>query len=139
MGRALLQEALVVARRMLGPPGISVIGALIRQNENLLVKRNHRVIVVCHAGSLMAEGDFLWRPPGSDVGPPERYPGPPAADPPQPGWHPQFREATAPPRPLPQLDHNAIDLAEQRAARVTYAIGAAALAVLVLLACWRVF
>ena len=56
-----------------------------------------------------------------------------------PGWHPEITPRTVPPRRLPELDHEAIDLAEERADRFTNVLGIVAGVVLILIACvqWR--
>ena len=81
----------------------------------------------------MAEDDKPWRPPATttDANP---YPGPPLPPPADPQWRPAQHDTIPAPRELPQLDHTAIDQAERRAAWLTYAVGAAALAVLVIVA-----
>ncbi|MEV0454626.1 hypothetical protein [Catellatospora methionotrophica] len=89
--------------------------------------------------------DDQWRRPtpsdsGADADRAEAaYPGPPPAVQPPPGWHPAVAPRTVAPRPLPALDHDAIDLAEERADRFTNALGIAAGIVLILVACvqWR--
>ncbi|GIH09118.1 hypothetical protein Rhe02_71850 [Rhizocola hellebori] len=90
----------------------------------------------------MAEGDIVWRrpAPGTEsqaaaVG----YSGPPAGEPATADWHLRHEDPVTAPRPLPRVDHDAIDDAEYRARWVTYAIGFAALGVLLLLACSRLF
>jgi hypothetical protein len=45
----------------------------------------------------------------------------------------------AAPRPLPWVDHDAVDDAEARATRFTYAIGLSALTVLLTITCSRLF
>lgn len=90
----------------------------------------------------MAEEDAGWRRPDpvtDRVLRPAAYSGPPAAAPPPAGWQPPLQEPVASPRELPALDHDAIDLAERSAAHFTYALGLAALAVVVLMACSRLF
>lgn len=90
-------------------------------------------------------GDEQWRRPAPDTGEPgdERaasaYPGPPAAIPPPPGWHPELAPRTTPPRRLPVLDDDEVDLDEDRADRFTNLLGIAAGVVLILVACiqWR--
>lgn len=137
MRRALLEQPLVVARGRHAPPAIRVIGALIRQDEHFLVKLDHPVVVVCHAGIVMAEGDIVWRRPESGARSPDRYDGPPAPAPIPADFRPPVEEPTAAPRPLPSLDHDAIDAAERRAALLTYALALAALAITILIACSR--
>ncbi|GAA1639030.1 translation initiation factor 2 [Catellatospora bangladeshensis] len=90
-------------------------------------------------------GDEQWRrpAPGADDAGAERsaqtYPGPPAAIPPPPGWHPEPARRLTPPRPLPEIDDDALDLDEDRADRFTNVLGIAAGIVLILVACiqWR--
>jgi hypothetical protein len=66
------------------------------------------------------------------------YAGPPAGQPATADWRlPQDEPVTAP-RPLPRLDHDAIDDAEYRARWVTYGTGFAALAVLLVMGCSRI-
>lgn len=89
--------------------------------------------------------DEPWRRPdgaaddAADEHAAQAYPGPPAAVPPPPAWHPEVARRTTPPRPLPQLDHDEIDDAERRADRFTNVLGIAAGLVLILVACvqWR--
>ncbi|GAA1361850.1 translation initiation factor 2 [Catellatospora chokoriensis] len=89
--------------------------------------------------------DDQWRRPAPSAGGADAehaaaaYPGPPPAVPPPPGWHPEVTPRTVVPRRLPELDHDAIDLAEERADRFTNALGIAAGVVLILIACvqWR--
>lgn len=66
------------------------------------------------------------------------YPGPPTAGPPSPHWHPPLQPVVAAARRLPAVDDDAMDTAERDAARITYAIGLAALTVLMVIACSRV-
>lgn len=87
----------------------------------------------------MSEGDIVWRRPEPSSDPPSDYSGPPVGPPPDADWHPTAPALTAAARELPALDHDAVDLAEQRAARVTYTIGFTAFGVLLLLSCWRFF
>jgi hypothetical protein len=90
-------------------------------------------------------GDEQWRRPAPDAGEPgaerraQAYAGPPSAIPPPPGWHPELERRFTPPRPLPVLDHEQIDLAEDRADRFTNVLGIVAGVVLILIACiqWR--
>ncbi|WP_076470609.1 hypothetical protein [Micromonospora avicenniae] len=63
------------------------------------------------------------------------YTGPPPSTPPPAGWRPPVHLQPAAPRPLPPQDMAALDMAEQRAQRVTYSIGAVAGAVLLILVC----
>ncbi|WP_162908199.1 hypothetical protein [Allorhizocola rhizosphaerae] len=79
----------------------------------------------------------MWRRPEPGPPPPDRYGGPPAPTPPPADFHVVAEEPTAPPRTLPALDDDAIDTAEQRAARLTYALGLTALSIMVLIACSR--
>jgi hypothetical protein len=59
--------------------------------------------------------------------------------PPEPGWRPAVQRHPAPPRRLPDIDHEAVDLAEVRADRFTNALGIAAGVILIIVACvqWR--
>lgn len=90
-------------------------------------------------------GDEQWRRPAPDAGETggeraaQSYPGPPAAVPPPPGWHPEPVRRRTPPRPLPEVDDDAVDLDEDRADRFTNMLGIAAGVVLILVACiqWR--
>ncbi len=90
-------------------------------------------------------GDEQWRRPAPGAGEADgkpaaaAYPGPPAAIPPPPGWHPEPAQRFAPPRRLPELDDDAIDLDEDRADRFTNVLGIVAGVVLILVACiqWR--
>lgn len=86
----------------------------------------------------MVSADIPWsRPGGDEEPPPEAYPGPPQTVPADPDWQVPVTETTAPPRPLPAVDHEALDLAEDNAAKVTYAVGLAALGLLVIIAVFR--
>ncbi|MEV4415104.1 translation initiation factor 2 [Catellatospora sp. NPDC049609] len=90
-------------------------------------------------------GDEQWRRPDPDAGESDAaraaqaYPGPPQQIPPPPGWHPEVERRTTPPRRLPEVDHDALDLAEDRADRFTNLLGIVAGVVLILVACiqWR--
>jgi hypothetical protein len=82
----------------------------------------------------MAEDDIAWRSPA----PAGAYPGPPRPPAPDPSWRPMQDEPIPAPRRLPELDEHEIDQAEKRAAWVTYALGAGALAVLLVLTIARV-
>jgi hypothetical protein len=59
-------------------------------------------------------------------------PPPPTVAPPL-GWRPAHFVATAPPRALPDQDHDAIDAAEHAARTFTVAVGAVAVVVLTVL------
>ncbi|TDC35741.1 hypothetical protein E1211_15140 [Micromonospora sp. 15K316] len=78
-------------------------------------------------------------PPGANAGPGGSpyagYSGPPPSTPPPAGWRPPVHLQPAAPRSLPPQDMAALDLAEQRAQRVTYSVGAVAGVVLVILVC----
>ncbi|MFY1574310.1 hypothetical protein ACN26Z_05400 [Verrucosispora sp. WMMD703] len=63
------------------------------------------------------------------------YAGPPPTTAPPPGWRPPVHLQAAPPRQLPAQDMVSLDAQEQRAQRVTWAVGAVAGAVLVVLTC----
>lgn len=65
------------------------------------------------------------------------YPGPPTAPTPDPAWRPPQYDAVPAPRELPAIDHAVVDEAERRAARLTYAVGLAALAILLIVAVTR--
>ena len=139
MGWALFDQPLIVAGGTLEPYGAAAIGAHIRQHEHVIVELDypvvvHPVVVVGHAGSLMADGEIMWHRPGTEPAPPGRYPGPPVGTAPSPGWKPQL---VVMPRTLPALDHDAIDRAERQVAHLTVRIGLAAFAVLVFLVCWH--
>ncbi|MEU8296536.1 hypothetical protein AB0C04_04525 [Micromonospora sp. NPDC048909] len=74
-------------------------------------------------------------PPAGGSGPPGGYTGPPPSTPPPAGWRPPVHLEPAPPRRLPPQDMAALDVAEQRAQRVTYSFGALAGVVLLVLVC----
>jgi hypothetical protein len=59
-------------------------------------------------------------------------PPPPTIAPPV-GWRPAHLVPTAPPRTLPEQDHDAIDAAEHAARTFTVAVGAIAVVVLIVL------
>ncbi|MEU5946922.1 hypothetical protein ABZ793_15335 [Micromonospora sp. NPDC047465] len=63
------------------------------------------------------------------------YVGPPTTTPPPAGWRPPVHLRPPPPRRLPPQDMAGLDMAEQRAQRLTYGVGALAGAVLVILIC----
>lgn len=138
MRRAILEQALVIAGRTLSPTKVGVVGALVGQNQDVLVEGDNPIVVVCHAGSLMAEGDILWRRPDPSAGRSEAYGGPPAAEPAEPGWQPQRQESAPLPRRLPAVDDDAVDAAERGATRLTHAIGLIAVITLLMLVLWRV-
>ncbi|WP_018908250.1 hypothetical protein [Salinispora arenicola] len=92
--------------------------------------------------------DDYWRRPaaGGPPGAPDRtdapspapnggYPGPPPTTPPPANWSPPLHVQPPPPRQLPGQDMTALDLAEQRAQRVTWTAGAIAAVVLLALSC----
>lgn len=136
--RPLLDQAIVIAHPALSPTVIGVVGALVRQNQDVLVEGDNPVVVVCHAGSLMAEGDILWGRPelsGELEGP---YSGPPAGEPAAPDWRPEPHESAPLPRRLPVIDDDAVDAAEREAAHLTYTTGVFALVSLLVLICWRI-
>jgi hypothetical protein len=137
--RPLLEQAIVIGRRALSPTVVGVVGALVRQNQDVLVQGDNPVVVVGHAGSLMAEGNILWRRPEACVEHDGAYSGPPAGQPAAPDWRPEAQESAPLPRRLPVVDDDAVDTAEREAARFTYAIGLTAVSVLLVLACWRIF
>lgn len=87
----------------------------------------------------MAERDIVWRRPDPPAGKPSDYSGPPVGEAPPADWRLPVPEPTAPPRELPDIDHDAVDDAEQKAARFTYAIAFVALGVITLVVCWRAF
>ncbi|GHJ50393.1 hypothetical protein Cs7R123_77350 [Catellatospora sp. TT07R-123] len=90
-------------------------------------------------------GDDYWRrpEPGNAANSAEsaapHYAGPPETVPAAPDWQPGWTPPHQPPRRLPELDHDAIDRAEQRADRFTYAVALAAGIMLLIVACaqWR--
>jgi len=138
--RALFEQAFVVARRHpLAPAPIRVVARLLRQHRQVVVQLDnhvgHALIVVTHPGSLMAESDKSWCPPTSG----DEYPGPPAAPAADPAWRPSQHNPIPAPRQLPELDNAAIDEAERRAARLTYAVGLAALAIVLVMWIGRIF
>jgi hypothetical protein len=68
------------------------------------------------------------------------YTGPPATLPPPPGWHPPIVVEPAPPRPLPEQNHELIDIQEQSARTLTLGVAmlaGAVMLVLVFLLCGR--
>jgi hypothetical protein len=109
----LLKEALIIAGRALCPARVCVIRALVRQNQDVLVKGDNPIVVVCHAGSLMAEGDILWRRPEPSSERNGAYGGPPTGEPAPPGWRPELHESAPLPRELPAIDDNAVNAAER--------------------------
>jgi hypothetical protein len=131
--RPLIEQSIVVVRRPLAPAPVGVIARVFRQDRQLVVQLDNHVgdalIVVAHAGSLMAEDDISWRNPAAAGA----YPGPPAAPAPDPAWRPERHDPVPAPRRLPDLDTDEIDQAERRAASVTYAVGLAALAIVFVL------
>jgi hypothetical protein len=136
--RPLLEQAIVIAGRTPCPSLVGVVGALVRQNQDLLVEGDNPVVVVCHAGSLMADGDIVWRRPEPCAERNVAYPGPPVGELPAPAWRPEAKESAPLPRKLPVIDNDAVDAAEREAARFTYAIGLIAVVTLLVLVCWRV-
>jgi hypothetical protein len=90
--------------------------------------------------SMSEQPDDVWRRPDEQPTAPQdpaterRYSGPPPTTPPAAGWRPPLLTPTAPPRSLPILDEDAIDEAEQRARRITHAIGYGAVTVLLVVA-----
>lgn len=115
-----------------------VVGGLVRQNQNVVIERDNPVVVVCHAGSLMAEGDILWCRPEASAEHLETYSGPPTSEPPGPGWHPEQHESASLPRKLPAINDEAVDAAEREATRFTHVIGLIAVVTLLIVVCWRV-
>jgi hypothetical protein len=77
----------------------------------------------------MAEDDIAWRNPTG----PGAYPGPPVVPAPDPAWRPERHDPVAAPRRLPHLDDDAVNQEERMAARTTYAVGLAALAIVLVL------
>ncbi|GAA2706205.1 hypothetical protein ACFY2R_02245 [Micromonospora olivasterospora] len=63
------------------------------------------------------------------------YAGPPPTTPPPPGWRPPVHLQAALPRRLPPQDMVELDVAEQRAQRITWGVGGVAAVVLALLVC----
>jgi hypothetical protein len=140
MRRALLEQPIIVAGLALAPAHRQVVPGLVGQQRKIVVKLDHALIVVTHTGSVMAEDDIVWRRPAK--GAETRvaatgYTGPPAGKPASADWRLPHVEPVTAPRPLPRVDHDAIDDAEYRARWVTYATGFAALAVLLVMACSR--
>jgi hypothetical protein len=135
--RPLFEKSVVIARCPLAPAPVGVVIRVLRQHRQIVVQLDNHVwyafIVVAHAGSLMAEDDIAWRNPAASGA----YPGPPAAPSPDPAWRPERHDPVPAPRRLPQLDDAAVDEAERRAARVTYAVGLAALAIVFVLLMYR--
>ncbi|MDI1460024.1 translation initiation factor 2 [Catellatospora sp. KI3] len=90
-------------------------------------------------------GDDYWRRPepgdaaAGAESTPSGYPGPPRTGPAAPDRQPAWTAPHQPPRRLPELDHDELDRAEQRADRFTYAVALAAGVVLLIVACaqWR--
>ena len=136
--RPLLDQAIVIAGRALSPTVVGVVGALVRQNQDVLFEGDNPVVVVCHAGSLMAEGDILWRRPELSEELEGTYSGPPAGEPAAVGWRPERHESAPMPRRLPVIDDDAINAAEREAARLTRTIGVLAVFTLLVLICWRI-
>jgi len=137
--RPLFEQAIIVAGGALSPTVVSVIGALVRQNQDVVFEGDNPVVVVCHPGSLMAEGDIVWRRPDPSVERNAAYSGPPSGEPAPPGWHPEAKESAPLPRSLPVIDDDAVDAAEREAARFTHTIGLIAVVMLLALVCWRLF
>ncbi|MGN9807833.1 hypothetical protein ACTMSW_00540 [Micromonospora sp. BQ11] len=63
------------------------------------------------------------------------YAGPPPTTPPPADWRPPVHVQPPPPRRLPDQDMAELDLAEQRAQRLTQGIGVGVAVVLVILVC----
>lgn len=63
------------------------------------------------------------------------YPGPPPMSPPPTGWHPPHHVEPAPPRRLPNQDHDHLDAEEARARTLTQGVALIAVAALVVLTC----
>ena len=80
-------------------------------------------------------GDRPAAPAPSHGRRPEGYAGPPPTTPPPPGWRPPLHVQPPPPRRLPPQDMAELDLAEQRAQRLTWTVGAVAGALLLVLTC----
>lgn len=142
MRRALFEQPLVVARLTLRPAHRHVVAGVVHQHRKLVVELDHALIVITHTGRVMAEGDIVWRRPTPDTekgSATSRYGGPPLGKPAPPGWRPTLAEAMSLPRQLPPVDHAGMDEAEQKASRLTYRIGLAALACLLVVACAQLF
>jgi hypothetical protein len=137
--RPLVEETVVVGRHAFAPSVVGVINALVRQNQDVLIEGDNPIVVICHAGSLMAEGDILWRRPEACVEHEEAYSGPPVGEVPLPGWRPEPKESAPPPRRLPVIDDDAVNAAEREAARLTHAVGVIAVVILVVIVCWQLF
>ncbi|MFI7575048.1 hypothetical protein [Micromonospora sp. NPDC049497] len=73
-------------------------------------------------------------PPGDEEGE-AGYAGPPPTTPPPAGWRPPVHVQPPPPRRLPAQDMAELDLAEQRAQRLTQGIGVGVAVVVVILVC----
>jgi hypothetical protein len=140
MRRALFEQPFIIAGIALAPAGRGVIARLLDQHREIVFQLDHAIIVVTHTGSVMAEDDMIWRRPTPGTEVPvaaAAYAGPPAGEPAAADWQPTRIEPVTAPRPLPRVDHDAIDDAEYRARWVTYAIGFAGVAVLLIMACSR--
>ncbi|MBQ1025156.1 hypothetical protein KBX00_12340 [Micromonospora sp. C95] len=87
------------------------------------------------SGSLSPSGSPAPSPGQVASGGPGGYSGPPPTTAPAPGWRPPVHLQAAPPRQLPAQDMVGLDAQEQRAQRVTWAVGAVAGGVLVVLTC----
>ena len=97
-----------------------------------------------HSDGAPDEG-FWRRPAGAPIEPPAEavstgpevvsYSGPPSITVPPPGWRPQVVIQPPPPRRLPGQDFAGIEAEEQTARRVTYGVGLAAGAVLLVVVC----
>jgi hypothetical protein len=142
MRRAFFEQPVIVGGIALAPACRGVIAGLIDQDREIVVQLDHALIVVTHTGRVMAEDDIVWRRPAPGTESPVAefgYVGPPAGEPASAGWRLPHEEPVTAPRPLPRVDHDAVDDAEYRARWFTYGIGFAALTVLLVLACSRVF
>jgi hypothetical protein len=140
MRRALFEQPLIVAGFALAPARRGVVARLLDQHRKIVVQLDHALIVVTHTGRVMAEDDIVWRRPTEGAEIPvaaAAYAGPPSGEPATREWRLPHDEPVTAPRPLPRLDHDAIDDAEYRARWVTYGTGLAALAVLLVMACSR--
>lgn len=104
-----------------------------------------------------SSADDYWRPPGAGAPaeapnptgvanptgtpsppattPASEYTGPPPTIPPPADWQPPLHLQPPPPRQLPRQDLPALDLAEQRAQRLTWTVGAVAAVILLALSC----
>jgi len=89
--------------------------------------------------------DAYWRRPDGPgpvdgFGSPERaghptYQGPPPMTPPPTQWRPPHHIEPAPPRRLPNQDHDRIDVEEAQARTITHGVAMVAAALMIVLSC----